>query len=163
MTVYEISYRNFFSNRKFNITENGNPAGGFERSFMGGSGTISLGNVAYTVKRESLLSGVYVIEAGGVPVATARKPNMMHRTHTIETGGKTYALEARRMGSKYFALLEGGSGGREVGKAEPNGFFGRRFVAEFPDELPREAKALFIWLYINVNIAEVSQRGDNSA
>src|SRR5262249_28055707 len=96
MTIYEISYRSFFSNRKFNITENGNPAGGFERSFMGGAGTISLGNVAYTVTRESLLSGVYVIETGGARVATARKPNMLHRTHTIESGGKIYALEARR-------------------------------------------------------------------
>ncbi|HEX4410755.1 MAG TPA: hypothetical protein VH206_18445 [Xanthobacteraceae bacterium] len=160
MTEYEISYRSFFSNRKFNITENGNPAGGFERSWMGGAGTISLGNVPYTVTRESLLGGVYFIETGGTRVATARKPNMMHRTFAIESSGKTYMLEARRMGGKRFALREDG---REVGKAETAGFFGRRFILDFPDEVPRETKALFIWLYVNVNIAEVSQRGESNA
>jgi hypothetical protein len=67
------------------------------------------------------------------------------------------------MGGKRFALLEGGPGGRELGKAEPAGFFGRRLVVECPDDLAREAQALFMWLYINVNIAEVSQRGDNTA
>jgi hypothetical protein len=163
MTVYEIGYRSFFSNRKFNITENGNLVGGFERSLMGGTGTITLGNVPYTVTRESLLGGVYFIETGGQRVATANKPNKLHRTFAIESGGKTYALEARRMGGKYFALLEGGPGGREVGKAEPVGFFGRRFVVECPDALAREARALFMWLYVNVNIAEVSQRGDSNA
>jgi hypothetical protein len=140
MTVYEIGYRSFFSNRKFNITENDNMVGGFERSLMGGTGTITLGNVPYTVTRESLLGGVYFIETGGQRVATANEPNKLHRTFAIESGGKTYALEARRMGGKRFALLEGGPGGRELGKAEPAGFSAGVSSLNVPTTSPAKPK-----------------------
>jgi hypothetical protein len=97
----------------------------------------------YSVYREGLMSGAFILENGGSILARAVKPSALYRSFQVELGGKQYTLEAETVWSKRFVLSEGGV---PVGSVYPERALSRKAVVDFPEAIPLAGRIFMFWL-----------------
>jgi hypothetical protein len=106
-------------------------------------GALTIQGQRYTVTKQGLLSGGFLLASPGGTVATAARESVFHRRYTIVAGAHTYTLQPRSTWGRKMVVLEGG---REVGAIEPRGIFTRRGTASLPDVVPLPVRVFLVWL-----------------
>ena len=129
----------------FTVMEGSQPVADIDVSWWREKGLLTVHGTDYTVYREGLMSGAFILELDGTVLARAEKPSTFHRAFLIEHAGKQYTLRAKSAFRRAFLLLDGS---REIGALSPEGIFTRRATVEFPEELPLPAKVFIIWLAV---------------
>jgi hypothetical protein len=145
MSVLEVKPRSWLSSRDYGIVQNGASLGEIHCAWAREQGKITIGDRSYTASREGLTSGAFFLEANGTRLVSADKPSALHRSFTLQVGGKAYMLKAASAFGRTFVLTDGD---RDVGSIAPRGLFGRKARADLPDDLALEVKAFLIWLAI---------------
>lgn len=97
----------------------------------------------YSLYREGLMSGAFILANGGSILARAVKPSALYRSFQVEHGGKQYTLKAESVWSKKFVLSEGGV---RVGSVYPERALTRKAVVDFPEEIPLAGRVFMFWL-----------------
>ena len=128
-------------------------------TFWRRKGTLSVEGIAYEVFREGLVSGAYVLEAGGAVAARAEKPSAFRRTFLIEHAGRQLTLRARSASGRAFDLYDGPN---EIGTIAPEGFLTRRAAVRLPEELPLPVRIFILWLVIIIWRREADSGGSGA-
>lgn len=108
-------------------------------------GQLVLAGKSYTVYRERPLSGKFILECGGVIVASAEKPSSLTRRMIVEHAGARHELKPANMFSRKFHLH---SGPAIVGTLSARGIFSRRMSVDLPETLPLPVRVFVTWLTI---------------
>ncbi len=145
MSLLEFGPTHFFNRRHYSITRNGAPVGEIDCAMLRERATITIGGARYTAAREGFMRGAFYLAAGGRSLASAEKPSVFQRLFTVRCRGRIYTLKPAAAFGRAYALTENEVA---IGSIARQGFFGRKFDAELPDDLPLELKAFLIWLVI---------------
>ena len=145
MGLLEFGPKSWFSTRDYNIVQNGRTVGEIDCAWVQERGTIKIGSTSYIASRDGLISGTFFLESNGKRLVSADKPSALHRSFTMQLGGRAFTLKAASTFGRAFVLTEGD---HEVGSVAPQGFFGRKAKANLPDDLTLEVRAFLIWLVV---------------
>lgn len=129
----------------FDVLENDRPIAEIKASSLRESGTISIDGVSYSAYREGLLSGDFILEQVGQPIARAQKPSAFLNSFDVQYSDRSYTLKKESLIGRSFVLLEGD---RQVGSIHAQGFLKRKADVDLPDDMPMPAKAFVMWLAI---------------
>ena len=128
----------------YTVYDDGAPVADLDLAWVREAGEVIIEGVACTLYRESLLSGAFILEAGGFPLARAEKPSVLFRTFEIAYDGH-YTLQARSAFGRTFVLREGD---REIGSIYPDHIFSRKMTVDLPEALPLAVRVFITWLVI---------------
>ncbi len=128
----------------YTVYDNGAPVADLDLAWVREAGEVIIEGVACTLYRESLLSGAFILEADGFPLARAEKPSALFRTFEIAYEG-SYTLQARSAFARTFVLCEGD---REIGSIYPDHLFSRKMTVDLPEALPLAVRVFITWLVI---------------
>lgn len=106
---------------------------------------VQVGQTAFEVGRDGLVSGSFFLKRDGHLVATANKPSALQRSYVMDFGGTRYTLRAAAVLRRKFELV---SGEQVVGSVYPERWIGRRSVADLPEDLPLEVRVFLTWLVL---------------
>lgn len=140
----ELAPKSCFS-WNFSVLQNGASLADIDVSWLRERGVLTAGGVDYRVYREGAMSGKFILEENGQPLASAEKPSAFRRSFTVQHGNRTYKLQAEGAFKRSFVLLEQG---RRIGSIVPNGVFTRKGTVDLPDELPLSVRVFLIWLTV---------------
>ena len=130
----------------YTVYDNGAPVADLDLAWVREAGEVIIEGVACTLYRESLLSGAFILEAGGFPLARAEKPSVLFRTFEIAYDDRHhYTLQARSAFARTFVLCEGD---REIGSIYPDHIFSRKMTVDLPEALPLAVRVFITWLVI---------------
>ncbi len=108
-------------------------------------GVLFVQGAAYTVYREGLMSGAFILESAGSVLARAQKPSAFRRCFKIEHAGRQYTLRAKSPFGRTFILhLDD----REIGSISPEGLFTRRATVDFPQDMQLPVQIFIVWLAV---------------
>ena len=102
-----------------------------------------LDGVPYRMYREGLMSGAFILERAGFPIATAAKPSAFRAAFELETGGRSYSLRRLSIFSRHFGLF---SGDTQIGSVRPASIFTRRTLIELPRDWSPALQLFVFWL-----------------
>lgn len=108
-------------------------------------GAIAVAGQHYGVYRERPMSGRFILEANGAPLASAEKPGAFRRRMLIEHAGRQYELKPRGLFTRTFALHEGTA---VLGTLSATGVFSRRMQVDLPEALPLPVRLFVVWLTV---------------
>ncbi|MEK6283653.1 MAG: hypothetical protein AABN95_25140 [Acidobacteriota bacterium] len=128
---------------KYIVSENDTPIGMIDMSGWRESAELTIKGAIYQVYRQGLMTGSFVLDAGGSILARADKPSAFYRSFVVEVGGKKYSLEATSTFSCKFVLSEEG---KQIGSVHREGFLARKAIADFPDEIQLPFRMFMFWL-----------------
>ena len=129
----------------FSVLRDGTPVAEIDVSWFREKGVLTVEGVQYPVYREHVLSGAFILEFNGTPLARAEKPSALFRSFLVEHGDKTYTLKAETALFRKFVLLDNDV---EIGSITPAGPLVRRASVDLPDDLPLPVNVFLIWLTI---------------
>ncbi len=109
------------------------------------AGEIQVQDKPYRLSREGLMSGAFVLETEGWPVARATKPSAFRSFFELEIDSRRYSLTRASMFTRAFSVLDGDS---EVGRIRPAGFLSRRALIQLPAEWPQAVQIFVFWLVV---------------
>ena len=137
--------KNWFS-WDYPVYDDGAPVADLDLAWVREAGEVIIESVACTLYRESLLSGAFILEAGGFLLARAEKPSALFRTFEIAYDDRHhYTLQARSAFSRTFVLREGD---RETGSIYPDHLFSRKMTVDLPEALPLAVRVFITWLVL---------------
>jgi hypothetical protein len=106
-------------------------------------GTIVVGDAEYSVERDGLLTGAFMLKHDGSIVAQAQKPSVFRRAFTVEYEARHFIVKSKSIWRRGCVVLEGQ---REVGTILPQFLFGRRAIIDLPDDEPLVLRSFIVWL-----------------
>ena len=127
----------------YKVLDNNTHVATIDPSYFREAAELTIRGSTYSLYREGLMSGAFVLKSGGSVLARAVKPSALYRSFQVEYRGKQYTLEAKTVWSKKFVLSEGGV---RVGAVYPERALTRKAVVDFPDEIPLAVKVFMFWL-----------------
>jgi hypothetical protein len=98
---------------------------------------------AFTLTREHLWSGEFLLRRGEGILARATKPSPFLRRFDIRLGERTLRLEAAFAFTRCFRLVEGDA---VVGTVEPDHAFTRKCTIDLPGDLGVPESVFLFWL-----------------
>jgi hypothetical protein len=141
----EFGPKGFFNRRRYSVEHNGLPVAEIACTIIGAKATITIGGESYRAAREGVMSGAFYLEANGSRIASAEKPNLFHRLFAVRCGTRAFTLKSAAAFGRAYVLTENEAA---IGTITRQGFFGRKFSPELPDDLTLEFKLFLIWLVI---------------
>ena len=129
----------------FSVMDEGRPVAGIDVSWWREKAVLTIQGRPYSVYREGLMSGAFVLEHAGTVLARAEKPSVFRRTFLVHYAGREYTLRAKSALRRRFLLLDGS---RQVGALAPDSIFARRAAVDLPDEWPFPVRVFIIWLTV---------------
>ena len=111
--------------------------------FFTEQGYISLGNVAFTIRKQGAFSGRWTLNDGSLQVGDAAKPNPFFRSVEIVVHQARFSLSAQSPWSRCFAISVGR---RLIGEIRPVHLFTRRAIIDCSPELPELGQLFAFWL-----------------
>jgi hypothetical protein len=129
----------------YTLVSDGVPVADIETSSWRETGHFTASGATYSMFRERLFWGVFLLETDGTVLARAKKPSAFGRRFVIDVGGAQWELKPRSAFSRSFRLLQGGV---EVGRLSAIGFLSRRINVELSESLPLPIKAFVVWLIV---------------
>ncbi len=137
LSLFSASYRVF---------EDGRPVAVIRANRLREAGTFILEEAAYSVYREGVFFGRYVLEdEDGEVLATAEKPSLFARRFVVEHDGSTLVLRAASLFRRPFVLIEDGE---EIGSIHPERLFSRSALANLPESLPLAVRCFLLWIVL---------------
>jgi hypothetical protein len=127
----------------FTISEGSRPVAEFDISWWRERGELTVQGSTFRVSREGMLSGDFLLESDRGILARATKPSVLRRSFTVQSGTKTYTLQARSAFRRSFVLLDDD---REVGAIAPHSAWTRRASANLPTDMPLPVQVFLVWL-----------------
>ena len=109
------------------------------------AGEIQVRDKPYRLFREGLMSGDFVLESEGSPVARATKPSAFRSLFELEVNSRDYTLARASFFTRTFIVLEGAS---KVGRIRPAGFLSRRALIELPAQWSEAVQIFVFWLVL---------------
>jgi hypothetical protein len=129
----------------FSVTDGGRTIAVLDLSCWRERGEIVIQEVTHRVFREGAMSGDFVVERGGRPLASASKPSAWRHTFIVHYNGKEYTVRKPSVWRRGFVLMDGE---RQIGSLSPESMWTRRATADLPSDWPMPIKAFVIWLVI---------------
>jgi hypothetical protein len=129
----------------FSVMDGGRTIAVLDLSCWRERGEVVIQEVTHRVFREGAMSGDFVIEQGGRPLASASKPSAWRHTLIVHYNGKEYTVRKPSMWRRGFVLMDGE---RQIGSMSPESMWTRRATADLPSDWPMPIKAFVIWLVI---------------
>ncbi|MDQ2640372.1 MAG: hypothetical protein M3Y79_07320 [Pseudomonadota bacterium] len=108
-------------------------------------GTLTVDGRQFSVYRERMMSGKFILESDGAVVASAEKPSSLRRRLLIEHAGRQYELKPHGLFSRTYDLHEGSA---VIGSMSARGFFTRRMNVDLPETLPLPVRLFVTWLTV---------------
>jgi hypothetical protein len=109
-------------------------------------GRFELQGKTYEVRRTDMFHGTFELyDQSELPIAHARKPNMLMRRFEIGFEGEAWELAARHPFTRRFVLRREE---RELGYVHPMHPFTRTAEIDFPEEIPLEKQVFLFWLVV---------------
>lgn len=142
--MLELVPKNMFS-WDFWVVQDGTEIALIDQSLWQEKGEFAVDGATYKVYREGLMSGEFILEGEGKPLAKAEKPSAFFRSFKVTYEGKNFEWKARSAFGRGFVLLDGDT---EVGSVTPESMFGRKAAAVLPEEFPMPVKVFMMWLAI---------------
>ncbi len=129
----------------FTVLRDGSPVAVIDVSWFREKGVLTVDGAEYPVYREHLMSGAFILEFNGTPLARAEKPSAFFRSFIVEHAGQTYTLKAETALFRKFVLLDHD---REIGSITPEGPLTRKATVDLPDSLSLPVQVFLIWLTV---------------
>ena len=129
----------------YKVLDNDIAVATIDPSFLREAAELTIQGSSYSLYREGLMSGAFILKSGSSILARALKPSALYRSFQVEQGAKQYTLEAETVLSKRFVLFEGGV---RVGAVYPERALTRKAVVDFPDEIPLAVRVFMFWLVL---------------
>jgi hypothetical protein len=129
----------------FTVLQDGTPVADIDLSLWREAADLQIQGMTCKMYREGLVSGSFLLEAGGEVLARADKPSALFRSLEVEHRGARYILEAESALMRKFVLKEGE---REVGSIYPEHAFTSRAVVDLPVEMPLAVQVFMLWLVV---------------
>ena len=105
--------------------------------------TLELEEGTYSLYREKLLGGDYLMERNGNVVARAAKVSILHNRFAVQVGTQTLELKKLGWASRKFGLFDGD---RQIGIIYPQGYVTKRANIDLPEEWPLASRVFMFWL-----------------
>ncbi len=116
-----------------------------DRSWWSATADLTVQGVAYTARREGLVSGQFLLESAAGIVARATKPSALLRSFRIEHAERRYTLRAPSALRRELVLFDGTT---RLGSVSPEGVFTRRAAVDLPSALPLAVRVFIVWLTV---------------
>lgn len=129
----------------YTLTRDAHHLADLDISWWREKGTLTVDGQPYSVYRERLLSGRFILESNGAVLASAHKPSSLRRRLLIEHAGRQYELKPRDMFTRTFELREGST---VIGSLSAKGVFTRRMNVDLPETLPLAVRVFVTWLTV---------------
>jgi len=127
----------------YKVLDNNTHVATLDPSYFREAAELTIKGSTYSLYREGLMSGAFILKTGDSILARALKPSALYRSFQVEQAGKQYTLEAEAVLSKRFVLSEGGV---RVGAVYPERALTRKTVVDFPEEIPLAVRVFMFWL-----------------
>ncbi|NCB39515.1 MAG: hypothetical protein EOM80_12185 [Erysipelotrichia bacterium] len=148
--------KGFFS-WDFTLLDADRPVAEVGLAFWPERGTLAVPGATFTVRREGLLSGAFLLESAGKVIARAQKPSVFKRRIEIEFDGDFYILET----ASYFGrAMRVKLGEQTIGSLQPQGFFSWRMDVDLPDGMPLPTCGFIFWLAVVLWKRDAESSGD---
>jgi hypothetical protein len=108
-------------------------------------GELTVQGATFSVSRQGMMSGDFLLESDRGVLARATKPSMMRRLFLVQHDATTWTLRPRSVLGRTFVLLDGE---REVGRITPAGLWSRRANVDLPARVPLPVQVFLIWLTV---------------
>ncbi len=119
MAQIQAKPKNLFS-WGFDLYESGNFVLTMDMSWLREGGHFEGGGLQYTLSRESVWSGDFLLQANGQTLASATKPSVWMRRFIVHFDGRELSLSAASVFMRRFVVIENDT---IVGEIAPNSFF----------------------------------------
>lgn len=107
--------------------------------------TLTIQDNEYSVYREGLMSGDFILESAGAELARAEKPSAFRRCFVMKHAGRSYTLRATSAFTRQFKLFDDV---REIGSISRERIFSRRATIDLPNDIPLPVKIFITWLAV---------------
>ena len=104
-----------------------------------------LDGFTWTLVRERLFGGRFVLQRGADVVARATKPSVFRDRFEVEFGQVAFTLRKPTPFTRRFGVFEGE---RQVGEIAPASFFSRRVIVDLPSDWPPAVHVYVFWLVL---------------
>lgn len=142
--MLEVVPKGWFS-QVFTVLDNGMRLADIDLARFGEKGTFAFQGIRYTMYRERLASGLFMLETDEMVLARAEKPHAMRQLFVVEYDGVQYTLKHEgALGRKFLLHV----GDQVVGSMEPKSTWSRTARADFPAELSVPVKLFMVWLVL---------------
>ena len=112
-------------------------------SAIRGKGTFTLDGEEFYVEPKGFFQSSAVLRKGTAVIAKVMKPSFLRRRFEISSAGHRLILESRGWRGREYRLL---LGPQEVGSVKREGFTGRKFLLDFPDDVPVFLQVLLVYV-----------------
>ncbi|HEX5761302.1 MAG TPA: hypothetical protein VF121_19115 [Thermoanaerobaculia bacterium] len=134
----------FFS-QDFGIEAGGQQIALLDVSCWKEAGEISIQGQPYRLYRERLMSGAFVLEGEGQPVARAIKPSPFRSQFDLELDSDRYTLQRDSAFGRSFSVFQDRA---VVGSIRPAGAFTRRSILDLPSDWSIPIQVFAFWLVL---------------
>lgn len=129
----------------FRVVADAREIGEVTRSWWRERGSLRIEGVTYSVRREGLWSGDFLLEREGRVVARAEKTSPLRRRYRITAADRRLTLEAASAFGRSFLILHGS---RSVGSVRPARAFSRKAIVEMEDPVSPPVQLFLAFLVV---------------
>lgn len=151
---WEVVPQGFFS-RHYDLLRGGQVIASLQMALIQEAGEFTIGGHAFAIRRESFWKDVFAVTCDDQPVCQVSR-KFWSRQFDITSADQMWTLMRIGWFRRGHRLLVGE---REVGTICPAGWFTRRRIAEFSDEVPLPIQVVCIFLVLIVSRREQQSAG----
>lgn len=131
--------------RDYHLEDDGRTIATLDVSWWKDAGTFAIDGTEYSLSREHLMDGAFVLQGDGEELARATKPSAFRSRFDLEIGDGWYSLaRTSALGRAYRVVDEDA----EVGTIRPAGWLTRRALVDLPSEWPLPVQVFVFWLVL---------------
>ena len=108
-----------------------------------GKGTFALDGEEFSIEPKGFFQSDAVLKKGTAVIAKILKPSLLRRRFEISSAGHRLVLESRGWTGREYRLL---LGNQEVGSIKREGFAGRKYLLDFPEDVPIFLQVLMAYI-----------------
>lgn len=127
----------------FRLEQENKLVGELDPSIWRCKATLELEDGTYSLYREKLLGGDYLLEHNGTIVARASKLSVFRDKFAVQVGNQLVELRKLRWTTRKFGLFDGDT---QLGGIYPKGMFSKRANIDLPKEWPLANRVFMFWL-----------------
>ena len=125
------------------VAEGGGSLADVTVDWLADAGRFTLAGVPYTMSREGILSGDFLLRREAAVLAAATKESAFRRQFRIRGEGRELTLAAAGPLTNRFVLIEADA---EVGSIAPDRWLSWHSAADLPDSLSPPFRVFLLWL-----------------
>jgi len=131
--------------RDYHLEADGRTIATLDVSWWKDAGTMSIEGTEYSLSREGLMSGAFILEEDGRELARATKPSAFRSRFDLEIGDGWFSLARVSAFGRAYRVVDEEA---EVGTIRPAGWLTRRALVDLPSEWPLPVQVFVFWLVL---------------